>query len=92
MIYNIGDIVYVRNDLNMETTYIAEDDFYEEIVVPDMMEFKGKYVVISDVDEDWCKYYIAECDWCWVSSMFDGTMFDRTDPGYSLSIDLSEFV
>lgn len=87
MIYHIGDIVYVRNDLSMDKTYISEDDLYEEIVVPDMMEFVGKRAIIADIDEDFKKYFIEGCYWRWVSSMFE----DR-DTNYNLFVDLSEFV
>lgn len=87
MLYNIGDVVYIRDDLNMDTVYISEDDLYEEIVVPDMMKFVAKRAIIADIDEDFKKYFIKECHWRWVSSMFE----DR-DTNYNLSIDLSEFV
>ena len=87
MIYNIGDIVYVRNDLRMNQTYISEDDLYEEIVVPDMMKFVGKRAIIDGIDEDCKKYFIKGCYWRWVSSMFE----DR-ESNYNLSIDLSDFV
>ena len=87
MLYNIGDVVYIRDDLSMNKTYISEDDFYEEIVVPDMMKFVGKRAIIADIDEDFKKYHIKGCHWRWVSSMFE-----NREPNYNLSIDLSDFV
>lgn len=87
MLYNIGDIVYIRDDLSIDTMYFAEDYSHKEIVVPDMMKFKGKEAIISDIDEDFKKYFIKGCNWRWVSSMFE----DR-EPNYNLSIDLSDFI
>lgn len=87
MLYNIGDVVYIRDDINMETVYLAEDNLHKEIVVSGMLKFKGKKAIISGIDEYFKKYLIEGCHWGWVSSMFEDI-----DPNYNLFVDLSEFV
>ena len=66
MKYKIGDKVLVRSDLEEGKTY------GDEVVMSDMLYFKGKIVTIEHVDYPNC-YRIKEDpdQWHWTDEMFD---------------------
>ena len=66
MKYKIGDKVLVRSDLEEGKKY------GDEVVMSDMLFFRGKIVTIEHVDHPYC-YRIKEDpdQWHWTDEMFD---------------------
>lgn len=72
--YQVGDVVLVRSDLNLQDTYFCETGEGWDNAMSEMLKFRGKAVTISKVDSD--GYNIEEelgfIKWNWTDEMFSG--------------------
>ena len=77
MKYKIGDKVLVRSDLEESKKY------GDEVVISDMLYFKGKIVTIEHVDHPNC-YRIKEDpdQWSWTDEMFSGKESEEVKSEY----------
>lgn len=76
-IFKIGDVVTIRKDLygGQCIDFKSRDERYNvdgEVVVSDMLQFRGKKATIVDIDRD--GEYILDIDngeWYWIHLMFE---------------------
>ena len=83
--YNIGDVVRVRNNLELNTDYFMDDGTNYNRINKDMIEFCGKLVHIYKIDLYDGQYFIQEdARWRWTDEMFEDAIlpaevFDKSD-------------
>lgn len=82
MKYKIGDKVLVRSDLEEDKKY------GNEVVISDMLSFRGKIVTIKHVDHPDC-YRIKEDSnqWHWTDEMFSGKESEEIKSEYLSNFD-----
>lgn len=76
-VFKVGDVVTIRKDLynGQSIDFDEEDGRYGvdgEVVMSDMLQFRGKKATIIDIDRD--GEYILDIDngeWYWVHLMFE---------------------
>lgn len=73
MLYEVGDKVTVRNDLEEKKYGNSYDVVPKCSATEQMVAMAGKTVTISEIDETWQRYEIAEDEYhfCWVDDMFE---------------------
>ena len=80
MKYKEGDVVRVREDLDLYIDYYMEDDGSKVCIVSDMLKFRGECVTIKraidsiDYPDGWARGYMIEesgVDFIWTDEMFD---------------------
>ena len=68
--YQVGDRVRVRCDLNQRQTYYTANKEDYNSATNDMVLFAGKVVTISD--QIYGQYRVKECAFYWTDEMFEG--------------------
>lgn len=70
----VGDYVKIREDLKVNYVYCSDYYDYDDIVVKEMMEYKGKFAkVITKHNGDY-GIDIDDLKWNWIDDMFEGVV------------------
>lgn len=88
-LYNPGDRVIVRPDIQSGIRYTMRDDKeYRDVVTHEMEELAGQVVTIRMADIG--GYYIHEDRWHWTDDMFSGKAVELDDPSIGSTSGLFE--
>lgn len=73
MLYNIGQKVLVRKDLDWRKSYSMEGDLHTNSVSISMQKFRGKIVTITHLSSGGSGYRIKEDnqEWVWTDEMLE---------------------
>lgn len=89
-LYNVGDVVLVREDLKEDSYKYEDTDVSRLDTVEEMLQYRGMEVTITErfhvLDGRAVAYNIAEDEdgWLWCADMFEGLAGDNQD----MSVDL----
>lgn len=89
-LYNVGDVVLVREDLKEDSYKYEDTDVSRLDTVEEMLQYRGMEVTITErfhvLGGRAVAYNIAEDEdgWLWCADMFEGLAGDNQD----MSIDL----
>ena len=89
-LYNVGDVVLVREDLKEDSYKYEDTDVSRLDTVEEMLQYRGMEVTITErfhvLGGRAVAYNIAEDEdgWLWCADMFDGLAGDDQD----MSVDL----
>lgn len=73
--FEIGNVVTIRKDLQLGEIDLREYDNYNEnyeSIVEPMLVYRGKSAIITDIDDE--GEYVLDVDngyWCWTHQMFE---------------------
>lgn len=77
--YKVGDMVWVREDLEENKRYFMEHDSdIGDSVVSKMVKFRGEKMKIAGVT-DGGKYHLKGTVWNWTDGMFAGKVYEKDD-------------
>lgn len=70
---NVGDVVTIRSDLVKDEEYEMFEGNESDVVVEDMLQYRGKKATITDIDPVKYRISIDNNKWKWTDEMFEKT-------------------